>query len=317
VPEPEPLANPIREVRIPSGGEELSAGIHGPDGPGPHPTVILGHGFGATRSAGLERYAARFREAGLLAITFDYRHFGGSGGEPRQLLSVGRQLEDWRAVLVWARGRPEVDPRRIAIWGSSFAGGHVLRIAAKDPGVAAVVAQVPFTNGLATTLRLPLLSVLKATVVSLADVMKGMVGAAPVTMPLVAPPGQAAAMALDEAVVGFRRLNGDSPWTNRVCARIGLAVPLYHPGRAAGRVQCPLLMQIGEHDVLTPPEPSRRAGARAPRGKVKTYPVGHFEVYFDEAFERIVGDQIKFLTEHLTDSHPTDSLPRSRQSRPQ
>ncbi|MEX2529274.1 MAG: alpha/beta hydrolase [Gemmatimonadota bacterium] len=316
MPERDPLASPIQEVRIPSGEEQLSAGIHAPDGPGPHPTVLLGHGFGATRSAGLERYAARFREAGLLAVTFDYRHFGGSSGEPRQLLSVSRQLEDWRAMLAWARERPEVDARRIGIWGSSFAGGHVLRIAAEDPAVAAVVSQVPFTNGVATTLRLPLLSVLKATVVSSADVLKGIVGAAPVTMPLVAPPGQAAAMPLDEAVEGFRRMNAHSPWTNRVCARIGLAVPFYHPGRAAGRIQCPLLMQIGERDALTPPGPARRAGARAPMGRVVTYPFGHFEVYFDEAFERVVGDQIEFLTEHLMDSHPTDSHPRGPHSRP-
>ena len=292
----------IEEVRIPSGGGELSAGLHRPEGHAPHPAVLLGHGFGATRQAGLERSAARFRAAGFLAVTFDYRHFGASTGEPRQLLSVRRQLEDWRAVLAWARTRPEIDAGRIALWGSSFAGGHVLRIAAEDPGVAAVVSQVPFTNGIATTLRLPLVSMLKASAISFADLVASALGAGPVTMPLVAPPGQAAAMALDEAVEGFERMHAGAPWTNQVCARIGLAVPLYHPGRAARRVSCPLLMQIGERDILTPPGPAQRAGAKAPRGRVVTYPCGHFDVYFDESFERVTADQLCFLEEHLMDS---------------
>ena len=60
---------------------------------------MLGHGLSAVRDQRLPAYAERFAEAGLAALLFDYRHFGASGGEPRQLLDIQRQLEDWRTAL--------------------------------------------------------------------------------------------------------------------------------------------------------------------------------------------------------------------------
>ena len=59
------------------------------------PCVVMAHGLGGTRDAGLEPYARRFANAGLAVLLFDYRHFGASDGEPRQLISVRRQLADW------------------------------------------------------------------------------------------------------------------------------------------------------------------------------------------------------------------------------
>jgi cephalosporin-C deacetylase-like acetyl esterase len=74
---------------------------------------------------------------------FDYRHFGASTGEPRQLLDIARQLDDYRAVIGWARGLDGVDPERIVLWGSSFSGGHALALAAADARIAAVISQAP------------------------------------------------------------------------------------------------------------------------------------------------------------------------------
>ena len=83
-------------------------------------------------------------------LLFDYRHFGASSGEPRQLVDIRRQLADWRAAIGFARGLEGVDPRRVALWGTSFSGGHVVQVAAGDDRVAAVVSQAPFTDGLST-----------------------------------------------------------------------------------------------------------------------------------------------------------------------
>ena len=80
--------------------------LKGPDG---YPCVVMGHGFGATVDCGLDTYANRFAETGMRAIAFDYRHFGLSEGEPRQLLSIGKQLEDWQAALAYARSLPDID----------------------------------------------------------------------------------------------------------------------------------------------------------------------------------------------------------------
>jgi len=51
--------------------------------------VVMAHGIGGIKAGGLSPFAERFREEGFTAIAFDYRNFGGSGGEPREVLSVG------------------------------------------------------------------------------------------------------------------------------------------------------------------------------------------------------------------------------------
>src|SRR5256885_1925472 len=135
-------------VAFPSSGDECRAWAFMPDAERP-PLVILGHGLGATREYGLEPYAERFAEAGIAALVFTYRHFGDIGGEPRQLLDIERQLGDWAAALAYARHLDGIDHDRIALWGTSFAGGHVIEAAAPDGAVAAVLSQCPLTDRLA------------------------------------------------------------------------------------------------------------------------------------------------------------------------
>ena len=137
------------QVRIPSHGEQLAAYRYTPDRAGAQVgCVVMAHGFSATRDDGLPAYAEAFCDAGFAVILFDYRHFGASTGQPRQLLDIGRQQDDYRAVVEWARHADGIDPDRIALWGSSFSGGHVVAVAAGDPRIAAVIAQAPFTDSL-------------------------------------------------------------------------------------------------------------------------------------------------------------------------
>ena len=107
----------------------------------------MAHGFSGVREQRLDAYAERFADAGLAVLLFDYRHFGASDGEPRQYLSIRCQLDDWRAAVAHARGLDGVDPDRVALWGTSFSGGHVIAIASEDARIAAVVSQAPFTFG--------------------------------------------------------------------------------------------------------------------------------------------------------------------------
>ncbi len=136
-----------RDVAFNSSGDECRAWLFLPEAERP-PLVILGHGLGATREYGLEPYARRFADAGIAALLFTYRHFGDSGGEPRQLLDIERQLDDWAAALAYARTLDGIDTARIALWGTSFGGGHVLVAAARDGDVAAVVSHAPSPTGL-------------------------------------------------------------------------------------------------------------------------------------------------------------------------
>ena len=138
-----PMTAP-EDICIPSRGEQLAAYLYRPESPhGDVPCVVMAHGFSATRDDGLPAYAEAFRDAGFAVVLFDYRHFGASTGEPRQLLDIGRQHDDYRSVIAWPRRLDGIDPDRIVLWGSSFSGGHVLAVAAGDPRIAAVVSRHP------------------------------------------------------------------------------------------------------------------------------------------------------------------------------
>ena len=100
------------EVRFRSADADCAAWLYRPAAAaGGAACVVLAHGFGGVKEARLDAYAERFAAAGHAAVVFDYRHFGESGGEPRSLIDVARQRDDWRAALAYARGIDGVDPR--------------------------------------------------------------------------------------------------------------------------------------------------------------------------------------------------------------
>jgi len=80
---------------------------------GGRPCMVMGHGFGATRDAGLLPFAERFAAAGADVLVFDYRGFGTSEGTPRQDVDHRRHREDYHAAISAARARDGVDPERI------------------------------------------------------------------------------------------------------------------------------------------------------------------------------------------------------------
>jgi uncharacterized protein len=287
------------DVAFPSSGDECRAWLFMPDAERP-PLVILGHGLGATREYGLEPFAGRFADAGIAALAFTYRHFGDSGGQPRQLLDIDRQLDDWAAALAYARSLDQIDTARIALWGTSFGGGHVLVAAERDGDVAAVVSQCPFTDGLAATRAASPRSVVRAIVPALRDEVARLRNKPPVLVPLVGPHGSAALMTSPDSEPGYRALiPPDGDFHNGVAARFMLRVGLHRPGRSARKVKAPILFCICDTDAVAPAETALRYAATAPRGEVKRYPVGHFDIYLGEPFDHAVGDQTEFLVRHL------------------
>jgi len=126
------------------------------------PTVIMAHGWGGT-AANFRRDAIDLAGAGYLVITFDYRGWGQSDGriilaappdkkdrrrftaevlELREYVDPIEQTTDWFNVIDWAIGEPMVDRNRIGLRGSSYSGGHVFYVAARDSRVKAIVSQV-------------------------------------------------------------------------------------------------------------------------------------------------------------------------------
>lgn len=287
------------DVAFTSGGELCAGWLYRP--PDARACVVLAHGWTGVREQRLDAFAERFAEAGLAALVFDYRHFGSSGGEPRSLLDIRRQLEDWHAAVAFARAVEGIDAARVGLWGSSFSGGHVIEVASRDPRVAAVVSQVPFVDGLANLRRLGIAHALQMTAAGLRDQAGALVGRRPYMLASVGPPGSSAVMNSPDAEPGFRALNPPGlEWPNEAAARIALRVGAYRPIRHAAAVRCPILFVVLQDDVVTPPDLAESAAALAPRSELLSYPGGHFDPYVGELFERVAAAEAEFLARELT-----------------
>lgn len=288
------------DVSFSSGGVDCAGWLYRPDREGLSPMVVMAHGFSGTRELRLDAYAERFCDAGLGALVFDYRHFGASAGEPRQLLDIRMQQDDYRAAVGYARALDWVDSERVALFGTSFSGGHVLAVAARDQRIAALVSQCPFTDGLASLPKMGPANIAKATVAGLRDQLAELVGRPAQYIPAVGPPGSLAVMTTPDSQPGFEALlPPDSRWENRVAARIALHVASYRPGRSAAKVACPALFCVCDGDALAPAKTTLKYARAAPRGEIKRYPVGHFDIYVGETWEHAVADQTEFLARHL------------------
>ena len=285
------------ELQFKSGGLNCSAWLYQPaDAAASTPILVMAHGLGATRRMRLPAFAERFAAAGYACLVFDYRHFGDSEGEPRQLLDIRRQLDDWKAAASFARSLPDIDHDKIVLWGTSFSGGHVLSVAADDDRIAAVISQCPFTDGLASILAMDPVNSLKLTALALRDRIGAFIGARPVMVTTAGRPGSTAMMTAPDAYDGYVGLMPEeSGIQNHVAARVALDIVRYYPGRRAKAVSCPVLFCVCDTDSVAPARATLRHAKRAPRGEILRYAEGHFDIYVGAAFERVVADQIEFL----------------------
>ncbi len=288
------------DVSFPSGDTTCAAWLYLPTRVTAPPVVILGHGLGATREMRLDAFAERFAAAGIAALAFTYQHFGDSGGHPRQLLSIKRQLADWDAAIAHVQARHDVDGSRVAVWGSSFGGGHAIAIAARHPELRAAVAQCPFTDGLASAVALGPVASVKLVPVLARDLVAKIRGTDPAMIPLAAAPGSPALMNAPDALPGYQALApAGTTFRNEVAARVVPTIATYRPGRAAKRITIPILFCVSNTDSVTPPAQTLRYARTAPRGEIKTYDAGHFDFYLGDPFEALVRDQTEFLTRQL------------------
>ncbi|OAJ55220.1 alpha/beta hydrolase [Paraburkholderia ginsengiterrae] len=289
-----------RDVSFVSGETYCSAWLYLPVGVTRPPVVVLGHGLGAVREMRLDAFSERFAAAGMATLAFTYRYFGDTGGKPRQLMSVKRQLADWDAALNFVRDCGDVDGSRVAVWGSSFGGGHAIQVASRHPELLAAVSQCPFTDGLASAAALGVRGSMKITPTVVRDFAARMFGRPPVMVPIAAAPGKPALMNAHDALPGYLALMPKGgEFVNHVAARVIPEIATYRPGRSARRVEIPILFCVSTTDTVTPPDQTIALARRAPRGEIKLYSAGHFDFYLGDDFEQIVSDQTRFLTRHL------------------
>src|SRR5712672_1832409 len=189
IPHDTPSSRTTVQIRTAS-GDAIEAWVYLPEGSGPHPAVVMAHGIGGIKAGGLAPFAERFRKEGFAAIAFDYRNFGGSGGQPREVLSVPRQRADYSTVIGWAVEQPYIDLRQIIAWGTSFAGMHVLELAVSDNRLAAAVAQAPLTDGLAAAIMSKPKNGIRLFGLALLDRLGALFGRQPIYIPGHGKPGE-------------------------------------------------------------------------------------------------------------------------------
>lgn len=284
------------ELQFDSQGETCAAWFYQPGGAGPHPVVVMAHGLGAIKEMRLDAYAHAFAEAGYACLVFDYRHFGESGGQPRQLLDIKKQHQDWQAAVDFARQQASVDGQRVILWGTSLSGGHVLEVAAMVPGIAAVIAQVPHLSGMASLKMLSLAKVLSLTLHGSYDSLRGLLGLSPHYILSSGEPGDAAIMTAPGESVGYLRLLPEGQaFDRRIAARFASTVGLYSPIKALPKLQMPVLLQVGREDKTTPPGPAIAAAPKHNSLQLIEYQTGHFQPYIEPLFSQVVDDQLAFL----------------------
>lgn len=292
-------------------GTILRGWLYLPDAGGRRPGVVMAHGFSATKEMALDRFAEAFQAAGLAVLVYDHRNLGGSDGEPRQEINPWAQARDYRHAIGWLAARPEVDPARIAIWGSSFSGAHVLAVGAIDPRVRAVVANVPFA-------ALPGMDYSDAADVrrrfdALRAALLDESGAGPADAPstLAGPlrvvaetPGEPCFLPQPESSAWFleRGRRPGSGWRNRftlVGAAAGGAT--WDPGVCVPFVSPrALLMVVASEDRLAPTELALAAFERAGEPKRLERVAGdHFVPYAGEGFAQASQAMRSFLLEQL------------------
>ncbi len=292
------------DIEIISHGVHLSAWHYEAENddlttPRGRPCVVMAHGLGGTKDSGLEPYAERFAEAGADVVLFDYRGFGLSEGEPRQIVDHRRHREDYHAAVAHARALPGVDPDRIVLWGTSNSGGHVIAVAADDPLIAGVISQGAAMDGAAAVLNVWSYAgprqLVRLTAHAVLDLAGSVLKRRPHTIPLIGEPETLGAMTSDDSLAGYSAITGPS-FINELAARGVLLYPLNRAVTRAKRLRMPVHLVIANHDSIAPPSAMEKVAKRA-RGPVwvERLDVGHFDIYVGDPFERVVEAQTEFL----------------------
>lgn len=252
-------SNPGDEpVTIPAVGFNLGATITRPSTPPPpggrYPAVIFLSDAGADDRDGfafgvptIGQLAGAAAEAGFLAVRYDKRGFGQSGGRSESA-TIRDAAEDARAVRRWLADRKDVDDDRIAIVGHGEGGWIALLAAARERRFAAVVSiAAPAATGRELVLEQQQ-QALKALQLSPEERQRRVALQKQINTAVLTGKGW-------EALPDEVRQQADTPWFQSVLA--------YEPMEVIEDVRQPILFVHGALDRQVPVENADRLAATA------------------------------------------------------
>jgi uncharacterized protein len=286
------------------GGDHLRGWLFVPtDAGGPRPAISMAHGYAGIKEHGLEPFARAFAEAGFVVLLHDHRNFGASDGAVRHDVDPWRQVADWRRAISFLESLPEVDATRIGVWGTSYAGGHVIVLGATDRRIRAVVSQVPTISGFEQGLRRIPPDAIVALENAFSEDERAQLRGEPPRRQLIvsADPSLPASYRSKDAIDFYLQPIPPGIWENTVTSRSTRAARMYEPGIWIPRVSpTPLLMVVALNDTITVTDLALAAYERAlePK-KLVTIPGGHFDPYLGQ-FQKSSSAAVAWFREHLT-----------------
>lgn len=280
---------------------KCAATLHLPEGPGPFPAILMVHGWGGVQDALTLPFYSPFKQAGFAVMTFDYPGWGASEGTIRNVINPWHRERDVENALEHLRAQPQIDAGRIVLWGTSFGGGHVVKVAARHAELLGAIAQVPMLDGMAAVKAVPFPRLIRFGWAAIRDLFRGK---RPIYLPVVAPEGEWSSMDRDGAAEAMQKglqalVEHGGPeagkYDNRVAARSLLTMGLYQPFKSLKKVSVPLLIIGATRDTVAPFIEGKIRALKNPQIKLETLDANHFEPYFEPALSRNLGFQSDFL----------------------
>ena len=246
-------------------------------------------------------------------MVIDYRSFGLSTDKYRNFISPWRHVEDIESIVKAVHDgvllNNSVDSNKIALWGSSLAGGHGIMVASKlrdQDFLKGIVTQVPHLDGKAASLRgiksRGVIGTLRLLFISLADIARGLSGFSPLYVKIAGLANETAYMPMSEQDLQTyyskhpKIYLGD--WKNLAPARTLLFMSRYNPINEIPKLTVPVLMIGATNDDLCPVSTIEKAFKSLQPNKnhrLVTKECTHFDVYVGPVFEDLKAEMIKFL----------------------
>jgi len=283
-------------------GLRLSGWFYKTDKASIAPCIVMSHGFGGTKDMGLAPYALKFVDNGYNVLTYDYRFFGQSEGEPRQLYGGLYQMADLHGAIKYAKQRDDVDENKIVLWGTSAGASYGVVAAGEDNSIAGVIAQCgAFDHNEDNKIYYDEVGFgffLWLFVHAQRDKGRSRFNLSPHKYPAYGREGTIAMFTLAGAFDGVSRLAKSSKdFVNETCARMAFLPHPTAPIIAAESVKCPVQFLVCKRDnFVSPKSHIKVAQALGDKSRVIQYDIGHFDIYFDEHFDRATDDMIEFLS---------------------
>jgi len=269
--------------------------LYVPEGTGPFAGIVLCHGFAGVKELLPPAYAERFAAAGFAALTFDYRGFGGSGGERGRILPE-QQVSDILSAIEFLRSQPEIFADRVALWGTSLGGANAVVAASREPGIKCLTVQLTFADGervvtgkMSDQEKAKLLSTIqrlqdrraktgRETMVSLADVLT------------------------DPQSAAFYERFADHPALDIEVPMLTVAETLkYKPAAVLADVKVPILVVGAGKDSVNPPQESVLLfqAANEPKSLMMLDEATHYELYEGDYLDQVSTRQIEWFEQYL------------------